>query len=31
MNANTLPQDLLQHFGTATIDETETGKIEAGK
>ncbi|QEH35221.1 hypothetical protein OJF2_37680 [Aquisphaera giovannonii] len=31
MNASALPQKLLQHFGTATIDETETGEIEAGK
>ena len=31
VNANTLPQKLLEHFGTATIDKTETGKVEAGK
>ena len=30
VNANTLPQELLEHFGTATIDKTESGKIEAG-
>lgn len=31
VNANPLPQKLLSHFGAATIDKTETGKIEAGK
>ena len=31
VNPNTLPQKLLQHFDTGTIDKTETGKIEAGK